>query len=159
MHPRAQQLIEKLTLQPHPEGGYYREVYRADLQVQSTAVKGLRAGLTDIYFLLPAGQVSCWHRVVHDELWNFYEGAPLELLQMSPDLKRFERHRLDSATGCYKQLIPGGCWQAAETLGDYSLLGCTVAPGFDFKDFRMLNELPEIAARINAEYPDLARYI
>jgi len=159
MHPRAQQLIEKLQLVPHPEGGYYREVYRSPLPVHSERVGAVRAALTDIYFLLPAGQVSRWHRVAHDELWNFYAGAPLALLQLSADLQRLHRHQLDGATGNYKQLIPGGSWQAAESAGEYTLVGCSVAPGFDFSDFRLLRELPESAARIHAEYPDLVRLL
>lgn len=156
---KAQQLIDSLRLQPHPEGGYYREVYRTELQVHSDAVNGLRAAMTDIYFLLPAGQLSRWHRVAHDELWNFYAGAPLRLHQFSQNLARHRTLQLDPSTGQYKQLVPGGAWQAAESSGEYSLLGCTVAPGFDFSDFRLLKDLPELVARINREYPELARFI
>ncbi len=159
MHPRAQQLIEQLQLQPHPEGGFYREVYRSELQVHSDAADALRAGLTDIYFLLPAGQVSRWHRVAHDELWNFYAGAPLNLWQLSPDLQTLQQHQLDPQRLCYKQLIEAGCWQAAESTGDYSLLGCTVAPGFDYADFRMLKDFPQQAAQVYQTYPDLARFV
>jgi len=159
MQQSAQQLIEKLHLVPHPEGGYFREVFRSSFQVHSAAVSGLRAGLTDIYFLLPGGQVSRWHRVAHDELWNFYQGAPLTLLQLSPDLQTLQRYQLDGATGNFKQLIPGGCWQAAESTGNYSLVGCTVAPGFDFADFRLLKDLPDAAARIYRESPELARFL
>jgi len=159
MHPRAQQLIEQLGLQPHPEGGYYREIYRSELQVLSSVVGDLRAALTDIYFLLPAGQVSRWHRVEHSELWNFYEGAPLQLHQLSPDFSACSSYRLDAETVTFKHLVPAKHWQAAESTGDYSLAGCTVAPGFDFSDFRMLKDLPELAARIHAEYPELARFV
>ena len=159
MHSRALLLIDQLQLVPHPEGGFYREVYRSTLQVWSTAVKGERAGLTDIYFLLPAGQVSRWHRVAHDELWHFYEGAPLNLWQLRSNLQALQQDQLDGKTGQFKQLVPGGCWQAAESTGDYTLAGCTVAPGFDFSDFRMLRELPEIAARLYREYPEAGRFL
>jgi len=155
----VQHLIDQLQLVPHPEGGYYREVYRSELMVHSGNVGKLRAALTDIYFLLPAGQVSRWHRVAHDELWNFYSGAPLSLWQLSPDLQTLQRHQLDGSTGQYKQMIPGGWWQAAESSGDHTLVGCSVSPGFDFSDFRMLKDLPETAARVYAEYPDMARFI
>ena len=159
MHPRAQQLIEQLQLQPHPEGGYFREVYRGELQVHSDAVGELRSAMTDIYFLLPAGQVSRWHRVAHDELWNFYEGAPLILHQLSPDLTSSSKQQLDPQVGCFKYLVPADHWQAAESSGDYSLVGCTVAPGFDFNDFRMLKDLPESATKVYADYPELACFV
>ncbi len=159
MHPRAQQLIEKLKLQPHPEGGYYREVYRSELQVHSAAVGELRAAATDIYFLLPAGQLSRWHRVAHDELWNFYEGAPLSLHQLNPEFSEHLSRQLDPQIGQFKQLVPAGHWQAAETSGVYTLLGCTVFPGFDFADFRLLKDLPESAAKVFANYPEISRFI
>ncbi|WP_303722494.1 cupin domain-containing protein [Malonomonas rubra] len=159
MHPRAQQLIEQLQLQPHPEGGYFREVYRSPLQVHSAAVEGTRSAVTDIYFLLPAGQISRWHRVLHDELWNFYEGAPMKLHQLSPDLSSCHCSRLDPQALSFKQLVPGGFWQAAESCGDYSLVGCCVAPGFEFADFLMLKELPEAVAKVYAYYPEVGQLI
>ncbi|SHJ45825.1 hypothetical protein SAMN02745165_02441 [Malonomonas rubra DSM 5091] len=159
MHLRAQQLIDQLGLQPHPEGGYYREVYRSGLQVQSESVKELRAAMTDIYFLLSAGQISRWHRVAHDELWNLYEGAPLKLHQLSPDLSTCSSHQLDAEVGCFKHLVPANYWQAGESCGDYTLVGCTVAPGFDFSDFCMLKDLPETAAKVYADFPQLAALI
>jgi len=159
MHPQAQQLIERLALQPHPEGGFFREVYRTDLQVQSPAVKQKRAALTDIYFLLPAGQVSRWHRVAHTELWNYYAGAPLQLHQLSADFSAYSCRSLDPQIAQFKQLVPAGDWQAAESQGDFTLVGCTVSPGFDFADFLMLKDLPEAAARVYAEYPQLSRFI
>ena len=159
MHPRAQQLIEKLKLQPHPEGGYYREVYRSEVQVHSDAVGDLRAAATDIYFLLPAGQLSRWHRVAHDELWNFYEGAPLTLHQLNPDFSEHLSRQLDPLIGQFKQLVPAEHWQAAESSGDYTLLGCTVFPGFDFADFCLLKDLPESAVKVFANYPEISRFI
>jgi predicted cupin superfamily sugar epimerase len=159
MHPRAQQLIEILQLQAHPEGGFYREVYLSELQVHSTVVGELRAAATDIYFLLPAGQLSRWHRVAHDELWNFYEGAPLTIHQLSPDFSVRLRHQLDPQVGQFKQLVPAGHWQAAESSGDYTLVGCSVAPGFDFEDFCMLRNLPESAAKVFTKYPELSHFV
>jgi len=159
MHPRAQQLIEQLQLLPHPEGGYFREVFRSELQVHSAAVNGVRSATTDIYFLLSEGQFSRWHRVAHDELWNFYEGAQLVMHQLSPDLESYKKSLLDQKVASFKQLVPGGFWQAAETTGAYTLVGCSVSPGFEFADFGMLKALPETVAKINANYPELARLI
>lgn len=159
MHSRAQQLIEKLELQPHPEGGYFKEVYRSERQVYSAVVGEPRSVVTDIYFLLPEGEVSRWHRVAHDELWNFYEGAPLQLHQLSPDLSNYCGSRLDPQVTVFKQLVPEGFWQAAESCGDYSLVGCTVAPGFEFADFQMLKNLPEAAAKVYTDFPELGRLI
>ncbi len=159
MHPEAQQLVDRLALQPHPEGGYFREVYRSDLQVHSPTVEQGRAALTDIYFLLPAGQVSRWHRVAHAELWNYYAGAPLKVHQLSADFSKYNCGVLDPQVFQFKQLVPAGWWQAAESAGDYSLVGCTVAPGFDFTDFCLLKELPELAAKVYAEYPQLSRFV
>ncbi len=156
---RAEQLIDRLQLQPHPEGGYYREIYRSNLSVHSDAVGRLRAAITDIYFLLPAGEVSHWHRVAHDELWNFYAGAPLRLLQLSSNLQKLNDYELAADCAHFKQLIPADCWQAAESRGEFSLVGCTVAPGFDLADFRLLKDLPEVSAQVYAMYPDLARFI
>ena len=159
MHQEVQQLIDRLALQPHPEGGYFREVYRSALQLQSTVVGGQRSAMTDIYFLLPGGQVSRWHRVAHDELWNFYSGAPLKIHQLSPDFSQYSCGLLDPQVAQFKQLVPAGWWQAAETEGDYSLVGCTVAPGFDFADFCLLKELPESAARVYSQYSEAAHLI
>lgn len=159
MHSQVQQLIETLSLQPHPEGGYYKEVYRSGLQVYSETVGELRPAATDIYFLLPAGQISRWHRVAHDELWNFYAGAPLILHQLNPDFSQHICRQLDPQIGQFKQVVPAGHWQAAKSSGDYSLVGCSVTPGFEFEDFRMLKTLSESAAKVYANYPELARFI
>ena len=159
MHPRAAELIAKLDLQPHPEGGYFKEVYRSQQQVPSGSVNAVRSALTQIYFLLTAGQVSLWHRVMHDEVWNFYAGAPLRLLQLTGDFSRFNDSYLDPDAGHYQQVVSAGHWQAAESTGAYSLVGCTVAPGFDFTDFRLLKDLPEVAARVYHDYPDLGRFV
>ncbi len=159
MHPRARQLISQLGLQPHPEGGYFREMTRSGLAVHSDNVHDLRPAFTDIYFLLVAGQVSHWHRVQHDEIWHFYEGSPLRLLSLSANLDALRDLTLDPQACCFKQVIAAYDWQAAESLGDYTLVGCTVAPGFDFRDFRMLKDLPEVAAKVYRDFPDFGRFV
>ena len=103
--------------------------------------------------------LHCQIFVAHDELWNFYEGAPLALHQLSPDFGQHSACQLDPQVGQFKQLVAASWWQAAESCGDYSLVGCTVAPGFDFADFRMLKDLQESAARVNSDYPELARFL
>ena len=88
MHARAAELIAQLSLQPHPEGGYYREVFRSAGVVTPADGRGARAALTTIYFLLPAGAASRWHRVTSDEVWHFYEGDPIELLELDAEIGR-----------------------------------------------------------------------
>lgn len=124
--PDADDIIRALDLAPHPEGGWFREVHRDS---HSTA----------IYFLLKAGEASHWHRIAQSETWHFYAGATLEL-RLSADGKNAARHVLgaDLARGERPQLVvPPRCWQAAKSLGGWSLAGCTVAPPFSFDGFEL----------------------
>ena len=127
-------LIERLSLQPHPEGGWYAETHR------DVAADGGRGCLTQIYYLLEAGQRSRWHRVTDaTEVWHHYAGGPLELL-LSEDGQAVTRHLLgtDFEAGERPQLtIAPNVWQSARPLGDWSLCGCTVAPAFEFSGFEM----------------------
>jgi predicted cupin superfamily sugar epimerase len=138
MNPRAAALIEELGLKPHPEGGYYREIYRSSEEVQPCDDRPRRAALTSIYFLLVAGQRSQWHRVRSDEVWHFYEGDALEVV-WTADGEESETAVLSSGVAGARPVcvVPAGHWQAARPLGEYALVGCTVAPGFDFEDFEM----------------------
>jgi uncharacterized protein len=135
MHPRAQALIETLQLTPHPEGGFYREVFRSTETVQPSDSRPMRSALTTIYFLLPAGAHSRWHQVLSDEVWHFYEGAPLELL--CDDQRWILGPVIPGGEQAPVQIVPAGAWQAARSLGEYTLVGCTVGPGFDFADFSL----------------------
>jgi predicted cupin superfamily sugar epimerase len=162
MHPRAAELIATLGMAAHPEGGFYREIFRSSSEVTPADARGARAALTTIYFLLPADSVSRWHRVASDEVWHLYEGGPLELLELSPDGRDLARHTLGpmgSGAGAPVCTIRAGMWQAARPLGAYVLVGCTVAPGFEFADFRLLADEPELSAVVRAEYPELAELI
>lgn len=137
---RADDLIRALDLRPHPEGGWYAEVFRSIETVTPADGRGIRSALTTIYFLLTAGQVSRLHRVLSDEVWHFYEGDPLELIVAPGDLSRSARVTL-GPVGMGMALVytvPAGDWQGARPLGNYTLVGCTVGPGFDFADFEML---------------------
>lgn len=139
---RAQDLVATLGLIPHPEGGYYSELYRSDTTVHPTDGRGARAALTTIYFLLPSATVSRWHRVQSDEVWHFYEGAPLDLWMASPDGVQVGQHRLGPLAGEQRPAwtVPAGWWQAARSTGEYTLVGCTVGPGFDFRDFALADD-------------------
>jgi uncharacterized protein len=159
MHSRAAELIAVLGLLPHPEGGFYREIFRSPVQASPKDGRGPRAALTTIYFLLPEGSFSRWHQVASDEVWHLYEGGPLELLELSPSEQTVLRHRLGqvgNGTEAPVCTIGAGIWQAARPLGDYAFVGCTVGPGFDFADFRLLADDPVRAAAVRAASPDLA---
>lgn len=158
MHPRAAELIASLDLRPHPEGGYYAEVFRSSAHVTPADGRGARTALTTIYFLLTAGAASRWHQVDSDEVWHFYEGDPLELLELDARAESLTKHRLgpvDEGVRRPTHTIPAGAWQAARSLGAYTLVGCTVGPGFDFADFRLLADHAELAARVRERWPEL----
>ena len=159
MHARAAQLIATLGLQPHPEGGFYREVFRSSRTVAPQDDRGNRSALTNIYFLLTADTWSRWHNVRSDEAWHLYEGGPLELLEMDASARALERHQLAAAgseSGEPTHVVAAGRWQAARSLGPYALMGCTVGPGFDFADFRMLSDDEGLAKVVRDAHPELS---
>ena len=157
MHERAKDLISQLHLRPHPEGGHFREVFRSSHKVQPLDERSARCALTTIYFLLSEGQHGRWHRVGSDEVWHFYEGDPLELYWID-DQDMVHREMLGTGTADVEAMcvVPAGCWQASRPLGEYSLLGCTVAPGFDFQDFEMICEGSALLGHIKSLDPALA---
>jgi len=150
MHPRAQQLIHELQLEPHPEGGFYRELYRSTNKVQPQDARTARAAMTTIYFLLAPPAFSRWHAVASDELWHLYEGGPIELRISDPNVNAVHATRLDRVTDATRPVavVPASHWQAARVLGDYALIGATVAPGFEFADFTFLASQRELAAKL-----------
>ena len=159
---RVEELIDTLGLEPHPEGGYYREIFRSSLEATPHDGRPLRAALTTIYYLLPDGATSRWHQVDSDEVWHLYEGGPLELLELRADgsgLKSQMLSPIGDTSGRPVRVIPAGAWQAARATRSYALIGCTVAPGFDFADFRLLADNLELAALIRSEWPDVASLI
>jgi hypothetical protein len=130
----AADVIRLLDLRPHPEGGHFRETFR-DTWLVETA----RAASTAIYFLLARGERSHWHRIDAAEVFHWYAGAPLRL-DMAPENGTRQRILLgnDLAAGERPQaVVPAHTWQAAESLGDWTLVGCTVAPGFEFTKFEL----------------------
>jgi len=132
--PIAADIIARLELRPHPEGGHYRETFR-DCRTDAQG----RARSTAIYFLLARGERSHWHRVDAIEVWHYYAGHALDLqiahdgctshsVRLGPDLAAGERPQA---------IVPAHAWQAAESIGDWTLVGCTVGPGFEFAGFEL----------------------
>lgn len=158
MHPRAADLIATLQLVPHPEGGYYREIHRARQRVQPLDDRSERSAMTTIYFLLTSGDVSRWHRVASDEAWHFHEGDPLELFTLDEQGNGSERYVVGpmGTTARPIHVVTAGTWQAARTTGSYTLVGCTVGPGFDFADFEMLRDRTAEAHGLRARHPETA---
>ena len=151
MHKRALELIEQLNLTKHPEGGYYNQTYCSENKVLSYKINDKRPAITDIYFLLPNGQNSKFHKVAHDEIWHFYEGDPLIIHSFDEKTNNYNSQIIGNKNNNppnYKAVIKGGYWQAAQTTGNYTLVGCTVGAGFDFKDFAMLEKDSEVAQNI-----------
>jgi len=132
--PSANDIIARLELRPHPEGGYYRETFR-DTRADPTG----RSSSTAIYYLLARGNRSHWHRIDAVEVWHYYAGSPLDLqianencpphsVKLGPDIAAGERPQA---------IVPASAWQSAETMGDWTLVGCTVAPAFEFASFEL----------------------
>lgn len=149
-------------MKPHPEGGYFREVYRSEAVVAGASLPecfggNARSLSTAIYFLLETGNFSAFHRIKSDELWHHYEGVSLEVVVIHPNgelevllvgknLPMGERPL---------QVVPAGCWFASRVVADgYALVGCTVSPGFDFADFELANR-----EALTARYPQHAALI
>lgn len=157
MHPRAAALIDQLSLSAHPEGGHYREVIRSASRVMPGDGREERSALTSIYFLLVKGERSRWHQLRSDEVWHHYEGDPLELFWLEVEGQRWHRIEIGPAASGLSQVsvVPAGAWQAARSTGDYTLAGCTVGPGFDFADFRLLADEPALVRSIADWFPEL----
>ncbi len=146
--------VETLGLLPHPEGGYYRETYRSRSTIPQAALAagftGDRLVSTAIYFLLEAGNFSAFHRIRSDEMWHFYDGFPIGIHMISPEgeYRLMKIGNNPEASASFQGVVVAGWWFAAEVLDNqpYSLVGCTVAPGFDFADFEMAERDSLIAA-------------
>ena len=140
---KAEQLIKSLELIPHPEGGYYKETYRSQGEISQIALpkefNGKRSYSTAIYFMLTNDSFSAFHKINQDEMWHFYDGAPIELhmITESGDYSLVIIGRNIEKDEFLQYVVPGGVWFASrvKNKAEFSLLGCTVAPGFDFNDF------------------------
>lgn len=142
----------------HPEGGRYREVFRSARTV-ATPDGRRRSALTHIYFSLDPGEVSRFHRVASDEIWNLYRGAGLRLYVWDGTRTAPECVVLSPHQDCYCHVVPAGSWQAAEPMAGTVLAGCSVAPGFEFADFTLIEPVSAEAERLLAIAPDMIKFI
>lgn len=159
--PRADDIVAALGLEPHPEGGCYREFFRSGSPVTPRDGRAARAALSAIYYLLRAGETSRWHAVRSDEQWTLLEGDALELSVLDRATFAVTAHRLGAGAPASTRtaVVPGGSWQTARPLGEFALVACTVGPGFDFADFAFLADDPPAAERLRREYPGLAVFL
>lgn len=148
-----EQYIDQLKLEPHPEGGYFKETYRSDIMEKFSTHDGVRNLCTGIYFLLTQENFSAFHRIRSDEMWHHYDGSAIEIFWISQEGK-INQVTLGKSLDDYQvpqAVVPANSWFAScvEEGGDFALAGCTVAPGFDFRDFEladrvdMLREFPQ----------------
>jgi hypothetical protein len=157
MNQRIEQLVEQLSLAPHPQGGFLGEAFRSTSNVEPDDGRGERPALSAMYMLLLDGHPSRMHAVKADEVWHFCEGSPIEVFWATEG-----EHELHKATlgptspGTVPMVtIPGNCWRAARSSGDFSLVSCVLGPAFDLRDFSPLVIKPELAATLSANHPEL----
>ncbi len=158
MNKRAQELIEILKLEPHPEGGYFRRVFYSPNSVIHQSGGYTRPAITAIYFLLTQRNVSRLHRLRSDEVWHYYEGAPLELHTVT-NIHRTYLLGPVSENSKPVAVVPSLSWQAARTLGEYTLVGCTVGPGFEYEDFELLKENQQSLKWFLKKFPELGDFL
>ena len=139
MDKKSSEIIKKFKLTPHPEGGWFREISRSESYIiRKDGEK--RNNITGIYYMLRKNEISTWHRVNYaDEIWIYLKGAPLNLWCLDDGNKKLRKLRLDSNNPI--EMIPSGYWQAAKSIGLFTLASCCVGPGFDFSDFQILRNL------------------
>jgi predicted cupin superfamily sugar epimerase len=135
MHYEAQRLIEELSMQPHPEGGYFCEAYRSPISVETP--RGKRLAITSIYYLLADSMLSAFHRLASDEIWHHYRGSPVAIEIIEPE--GGYRQELIGGSDRRQAAVGAGAWFAAHLadLNGYAFLGCDVGPGFEYKDFEI----------------------
>ena len=139
----AQYWINHLGMSPHPEGGYYRATYKSDLTIARNALpssyQGDRSASTAIYFLLDEGNFSAFHRIASDEVWHFYAGSSLVVYVIDPEGNYSELRLGGDGDEVFQAVVKAGCWFASRVkhAAGFALVGCTVAPGFDFADFEL----------------------
>lgn len=160
MNPIVQELVTRFAMIAHPEGGYYKETYRSAEEISDTALPdrfvGNRNYASAIYFLLEQGNFSAFHRIKSDECWHFYTGDTLWVHVIYPDGKLVTTQLGNTSNTVYQFIVPAGCWFASETApgGLFSLVGCTVAPAFDFADFELAN-----AVELSLQFPQYQELI
>lgn len=150
--------MKPIDLMEHPEGGRFLEVFRSSAVV--TRPDGqTRSALTHIYFSLTKGEVSRLHRVQSDEIWNLYHGTGVYLYTWDGTGTPPQRHELSATSNSFCHVVPAGIWQAAEPIGDFVLVGCSVGPGFEFDDFELMDPTSDQAKLIQLLSPALSRFV
>lgn len=144
-------------LNPHPEGGRYKEVYRSSSIISKSCEE--KSALTHIYFSLNEGEVSKFHKVESDEVWNLYEGEGITLFIWDENLHTLTTHELSKKNKNYCHVVEAGQWQAAKPIGKAVLVGCTVAPGFEFQDFELIKPNSPLARQMKSYSSKLSLFI
>ncbi len=165
MNDTAKYWIDKLKLSRHPEGGYFREIYRSNEFINKKNLperySSFRSFSTSIYFLLESSEFSAFHRLKSDEVWHFYEGSPIMIFMIfrSGEFREYILGNNPEKNQVFQALIPKGCWFAAKVIkpDSFSLIGCTVSPGFDFEDFEMGRF--EILSKLFPQHSQLIRQL
>ena len=150
--------MQPLDLIEHPEGGRYREVYRSPCNVQTNDL-GIRSALTHIYFSLAPQEKSHFHKVSSDEIWNLYQGTGLRLFLWDGTSQNYETVELSVENANFCHVVPANYWQAAMPSHDTVLVGCSVAPGFEFTDFELLYADSDVAQSLLHNHPELKQLI
>ncbi len=150
--------IKPINLIEHPEGGRFREVFRSAKSV-TTQNGTVKSALTHIYFSLKPGEVSQFHKVASDEIWNLYQGPGLNLYIWDGTNTPPKCITLSVNNNCFCHVIPAGIWQAAEPLSDTVLVGCSVAPGFEFSDFTLIDPNSDDAKLLLSVAPEMKKYM
>lgn len=161
MNQRVFELVDLLEMEPHVGGGYIQEFFRSTNVIHLPGNKVERRALTTIYYLLGAGEYDSWHRLEGDEVWHYHEGAKLELIWIEQGKQKYTNCLIGEIDSSSKPIavVPGGCWQMARTTGEYTLVGCTMGPGFEYEDYQLLRNFPEAASGIMHRFPELAEYL
>jgi predicted cupin superfamily sugar epimerase len=161
MNLRVSELINLLEMEHHVGGGYIREVFRSTNLIHLPGNQEERRALTTIYYLLGAGEYDSWHRVDGDEVWHYHEGAKLELLWIEKGEEKCNHYLVGEIEDASRPVavVPGGCWQMARTTGEYTLVGCTMGPGFEYEGYQLLKDYAEEARVIQHRFPELAEFL
>ena len=154
-----EKIIELLDLSKHDEGGYFRQTYKSDFIVQPQQESYTRSSATHIYYFLSRGMHSKFHKVKHDEIWNLYDGEGIKLHIYDDKNYKADEIILSKQDLDFHTVVHGDLWQAAEPVGDFVLVGCTVAPGWELEDEEYLSDYQEIIDKLIKLQPDLKRLI
>ena len=154
-----EKIIEILNLSKHDEGGYFRQTYKSNFIVQPENKSYKRSCVTHIYYYLQRGMYSKFHKVKHDEIWNLYDGEGVKLHVYDDKNNKVKEQILSKRDFNFHAIVYSDLWQAAEPIGDFVLVGCTVAPGWELEDEVYLSDHPEITDKLIKQRPDLQRFL